>query len=242
MLVFSIGKRYRGKTTAAYSLIRKLPARFIYDPRHDFMLKGSAVTPATILRSEDFDRVILGPPGESHDLTIRPENDPNTELQAVCGFLKRYAANRCRFGLVLDEARFYKQELRRVGANFDWLVRHGSANLVIVLTAHRIIDIPPDLRAIGDLWCVFQTTHQSDLDVFEEQFGDRKLIDKIRALKTREFMSWDDGQGIARWHLDPTKWNVEGLSTQSLDTNALPELPASDRLAGDLLDYTTEDL
>jgi hypothetical protein len=219
MLILSIGKRYRGKTTAGYHFIRKMPARFVFDPRHDFNLDGATVTHDP--KPLHFEGAFLDGP---HDVTIRPLENANEELARLCTVLQRYSAAHCRFGLLLDECRFFKEELKKVNSDFDKLVRYGSQSLVIVLTAHRVTDIPPDVRAIADLWCVFHTTHQADLKTYEEHFGDPRLVEQIRALKKREFLSWDDGEQRARFHRNAETWAVKGLHTQASDVS-VPNLP-----------------
>lgn len=234
MLCFSIGKRYRGKTTEAYHLMRSVPARIIFDPRHDFDLTGARVAAGSEASRAELDALFAG---EYHDLVVRPRHGMDEQVQSLCKGLQTYADARFQFGLLLDEARLYRRTLAEPNSPFDDLIRHGSKNLIVVLTTHAVVDIHPDLRRIGDLWCIFQTTHQADLKTIYERIGDDAIIEQIRTLKSREFISWDDGEGTARVHKDPSAWAVPGLKTQSLDVGEpLHVLPSAERRARHLFD------
>ena len=234
MLCFSIGKRYRGKTTAAYHLMRRVPSRVVFDPRHDFDLTGAHIAAGSEATRAELDALFAG---EYHDLVVRPRHGMDEQVQSLCKGLQAYADARFQFGLLLDEARLYRRTLAEPNSPFDDLIRHGSKNLIVVLTTHAVVDIHPDLRRIGDLWCIFQTTHQADLKTIYERIGDDAIIEQIRTLKSREFISWDDGEGTARVHKDPATWAVPGLRTQSLDVGEpLHVLPSAEKTRRSLFD------
>jgi hypothetical protein len=192
----AIGRRGQGKSTLGYSMALQVAGarRSIYDPRG--MFKTSTAVP--FLADEDQSNL---------ETVVFPEFAAE-DFSAFCSTLKSWIEDedgRVRRVILIDEIRFVDLD----DVTFDWLVRcsHRS-NIQIILTAHRPTDVPPDIRAILDCWCVFHTTHKEDLDRLQAHAGDEFRRD-VQTLGPFQFLAWDDSRAKVIPYRDPSAWYVD---------------------------------
>lgn len=120
--------------------------------------------------------------------------------------------------LLLDEARF----LDLADENLDWVCRCARRDIIdIVITAHRPKDVPVDLRAIADYWCLFPMTQEHDLQVIEERCGTktRRIVERLAA---RQYALWDDGKAVVHFSSNPERWYVP---MTTIEQQTRPDVP-----------------
>jgi hypothetical protein len=202
MIYINLGRREQGKTTLALYLAQRSEAalQVIFDPRGLFPTDKRATTAGVI--DEQF--------GEAEKqlrsrIVVTPEYDLQVRFEQTCREVKTWVQNiMSNVALIIDEARMLDLQ----DGAFDWLARCASrSQLTIILTAHRPKDIPVDVRAIADVWCVFPTTQAHDFEVFEDQFNE-PACNAIRRLKDRQFLAWDDTSASYKTYSDPALWYV----------------------------------
>jgi hypothetical protein len=205
VIYLALGRRETGKTTLAYFLVRKCKSRVVFDPR------GLIPAPAGRARSLDdisdaFDK-LAGDSGA--DVVITPDGDVQACFERMSAEIRSWLhddddAPRPALGVLVDELRFVDTK----APAFDWLLRCATrASLSIVLTAHRPADVPPDIRAIADVWLIFKTTQEHDLKVLSERC-DPSVAAIGQRLIDRQFVAWDDTRGKATTYTKPIAWYV----------------------------------
>lgn len=198
-MIYAIaGRRENGKTTLAEHIARQLGLRSYWDPRREF---HSVPAVEFLLPQQDQQNPIV---------IVQPDVDPREEFVDFCETLRGWIRAEQDAGLVVQRS-IVIDEVRDADLTchpFSWLsrcVRRDQVN--IILTAHRPTNIPPDVRAIVDVWCFFQTTLDHDLDVVEEK-GGPGLAELVKKLEPREFVWWDDARAIATPCKNPRAWFV----------------------------------
>ena len=194
MLGIIAGRREQGKTTLAYNLACRFGRRAIYDPRGEF-----ATSPA-----HDF---LLPEDADKPEVIVQPELDAAIEFSPFCDVVKLWltdVAPDTRRAIIVDEARFVD-----FGAlSFDYIIRCVRRDhALVIITAHRPSDVPVDVRAIADFWCVFQTTQEHDQKVLTERCGS-EFAEKVKRLGAFQFLHWDDARGVMTEYRDPRSWYV----------------------------------
>jgi hypothetical protein len=201
-----IGRRYLGKTTLARYFAEANPPRLIVDPR--------AQWPAPIIDPEDENAVgvmdtvdqelVYDELSAGQDVLVQP-----TDLEFAVAQLAQPARDFIttrkdrKLTIVFDEASLYKEQLR---TSWSWMMRCSPMDrTTIILTTHRPADVPTDIRALVDMWCLFRTTQEHDLEVIEERTNP-EVRDRVQTLKPYEFISWNDGRAEMRHHKDPASW------------------------------------
>jgi hypothetical protein len=207
MIYLVIGKRLQGKTTLAVYLARKNPRRFIFDPRGmiEPARDGFVVSGQSTLIMQGVDQVIEGDEG-MREIVVRPTLDVQSAFNAMVNELYQWlkAEPSARFVLLIDEIRFIK-DLQT--PQFEWLLRCSQPDRVhVIMTCHRPIDIPTDVRAIADNWLVFRMTQEHDLKTLSERSQQAARI--ARHLREREFVHWDDAAGEHHLHRRADRWFV----------------------------------
>lgn len=196
MIYIIIGRRGTGKTTLGYTLACGKGRRSIYDPRREFSTSPSY----DFLLPDDADRP---------EMIVTPEHSAAGEFPAFCSVIKEWIDDDPEIArsVLVDETRFVKRVLLET-PSFDYILRCSDRQKVnVIFTAHRPSDLPVDVRAIADTWCVFQSTQEHDLEVLRERCGD-DFAAKVQTLGEHQFMSWDDSRAVATAYLDPRVWYV----------------------------------
>jgi len=206
MIYAAIGRRLRGKTTWIYFHASKLPQRVVFDPRrqirHRSKLSLFASTSEEI--ESGMDRLFTNP--KLDELVIVPADDPQPVFETLCDEVRHWIEldDRRPLAVVIDEARFVKTEVPAC----QWILRCSPHDtLHIFFSAHRPSDLSTDARAIIDRMILFHTTQEHDLKVIGDRCGS-DVVDKVRTLDQFAFVEWDDGQGKAFVHDDPSKWFI----------------------------------
>jgi hypothetical protein len=192
-----IGRRELGKTTLARYLGHAREPRIILDPR--------AQWPA----GEDVqDRVdedeTIGLLEENRDVLVQPDDLP-AAVRALA-YPARYYIGRSptqTLTVIFDEAGLYPLELK---TSWGWMMRCSPRErTTIILTAHRPADISTDVRALADVWCIFRTVQEHDLDAIEDRCG-AEVRAIVQTLKPYEFVSWNDAKAEYQVHKNPKAW------------------------------------
>lgn len=231
MIYLCLGRREQGKTTLALYLTRSQRARVVFDPRGLVPVPpgGIRVTDTPHVRAA-FDELWIATDGRTAEIIVTPEGRVQPMFERVSVEVKRWIREPGAppIAFVVDELRFVDPNTEA----FDWLCRCATrAQVTIVATAHRPTDVPTDLRAIADVWCLFQTTQEHDLDLIETRCS-LAVRNAVAKLKPREFVVWDDTRGVMDRHTDPTLWYVPlGQPSKAEPANPLP-MPTVDK--GDL--------
>ena len=227
MIYLCIGRRQLGKTTLAYSMARKCPARIIFDPRGLVASDGLRVQ-----QTKDLDLAIDAlAERRIEEIVITPDTNVQQMFNATAIHVKSWSqefehADRKQRALMflIDEARFVDLH---DSPGFEYIARAVPPDLVhIVLTAHRPIDIPTDVRAISDHWLMFRCTQEHDLKCIADRAGERVRAE-VQALNPHEFIDWDDATATWKAYKDPSRWYVPLKSQAKLGAD--PEfLPANE--------------
>lgn len=205
MIYLNLGRREMGKTTLALYLVSRLNCpSVVFDPRGLFVV-GDRTKLATNDAAVDigFEQLYAR---EIDRLVVTPDGDTTQLFDYTMAHCKDWTRDNRPLGIIVDELRFI--DLKECGPSFDWLLRCGDrGQTVIVLTAHRPKDVPPDIQAISDVWCLFQCTQVHDLKVIAERC-DPAVAELVSKLGPREFIAWDDTRGKYSLHARPGEWFV----------------------------------
>lgn len=199
MIYLVLGRRYQGKSTLALHVAQHTPdtAQVLIDPRAQFALPDVPIVERATIEELSRPRVIVR--------LDRVETEFIALMRGYRAIVER--APRRRRALVLDEARFIDLD----NPDLDWLCRCVDPRaLTIIITAHRPVDIPVDLRAIADYWCLFQMTQEHDLKVIEERCGP-VARSRVCRLPPRHYVVWDDGRATLGHCSKPESWYVPML-------------------------------
>lgn len=199
MIYLNLGRREVGKTTLAYYLISKSPRRVIFDPRGLF--------PATV-RAMDSEQVFnqfeLVRQGRATEIVITPDSDLQGCFDQACSCIKEYLQEgKDGIAFLIDELRFVPDT---DGPALNWILRCATRDSVaVVFTCHRPVDVSVDIRAISDVWCVFQMTQENDLRVVAERCSP-SMAQQVSKLPPRHFLAWNDAIGRMTAHTHPDRW------------------------------------
>jgi hypothetical protein len=202
MLDLVIGRRELGKTTFAVNLSRHYSTRVIFDPRH--MISTSRC----IFTEEDMSELYVALDTEP-EIIIRPKFDKQLAFEEMClqiyGWLQDNPGE--PFCLLIDECRFLPEPEKN--QHFDFIVRClPSAQVMVILTCHGVIDVSTDLRRIADHWILFHLTMESDLGRVRERCGDT-VADEVQKLEPFQYIVWNDQKGEWRKVTEKQKWFVK---------------------------------
>ena len=229
MIYLCLGRREQGKTTLALYLTRTHRARVLFDPR------GLIPAPVRVTRLSEiqpaFDNLWTDVKEGPQTIVLTPDGRVQPFFERTAEEVKRWVRepHAPSIAFLVDELRFVDPNTEA----FDWLCRCATrAQVTIVATAHRPTDVPTDLRAITDVWCLFQATQEHDLQVIETRCSAATRAD-VQRLKPREFIVWDDTRGVRTAYLDPRVWYSPLLHTSApvIDESLPPANPIdSDKL------------
>jgi hypothetical protein len=225
MIYLVIGRRLQGKTTLGYFITRNSPKRIIVDPRGLIRPRGAVV----VSRTTDV-KLAIGqlsekdiPNGTVVVTPKRIEQGFNAVCRDAAAWIERDP--RARFALLLDEFRFVKP-FAAASPDFEWLLRCSDPERVhIILTCHRPIDIPVDVRSIADHWLMFRMTQPHDVRVVEERSVRASI--RVQRLEPRVYVHWADSEDESdenpSTYASPDRWYVP---LRSADTTELEPAPA----------------
>lgn len=206
MIYVITGRRELGKTTLARYLASKRTPQLIIDPRAQWKLSdGDRVTD---------DAALAGDAIDANEAIVVQPRDLQSTVDDLGAVVQDFVSDRDRrLAVVFDEARLYKLHA------WDWVFRCCSRdNVVLILTAHRPQDIPTDIRAILDVWCIFRTTQQHDLQSIAERTSDA-CARVVASLPPRHFVSWDDAtiddERVMTVHRHPELWREPAGETSA---------------------------
>jgi hypothetical protein len=218
MIYVVIGRRELGKTTYGYFLTSQAPKRIVFDPRGMFATEHNSPARFTIRSPERIASWQRGHPlrveqADGTDLNIDPVEitiTPDGQLERAFSLTTRKAEamvkNGERFALLLDEFRFIDKATQKGDESLNWILRCAERGKVdVIMTAHRPVDIHPDIRAIADHYILFRMTQASDLNFLDEQCGS-ECAKAVGALAGRECIHWDDTVSSMTVQKDPGKW------------------------------------
>jgi len=202
MIYFNLGRRRVGKTTLArYMAVAKRP-QLVIDPRAQWEPAPGAVIFSDCVSAKDTEE-ILDTLDAGQDAIVQPEHlEESVGRLAVVSrtYLMDEEFPGRTLSIIGDECGLY--HLRE----WSWMMRCSPYDRVsIILTAHRPRDIDPTVRALGDVWNIFRTTQEHDLDVIESRCGDAVRA-QVGTLGNYEFVSWNDAIGEMTIHKNPAAW------------------------------------
>lgn len=206
----------RGKTTWVYYHASKLPQRVIFDPRRQIRhhSEKSIVVATSDQIEAAMDRMFVD--RNLEEVVIVPADDPQPVFETLCGEVRHWIEldDRRPLAVVIDEARFIKTEVPAC----QWILRCSPHDTIhIFFSAHRPSDLSTDARAIIDRMILFHTTQEHDLKTITDRCGS-DVAEKVRNLDQFAFVEWDDGQGKAFVHDDPSKWYIPLRDEQRANT------------------------
>lgn len=208
MIYLLLGRRELGKTTLAIYMARKAPYQVIFDPRGLVpVTTGARVTTSGELATAALAmRDTVAP---LREVIITPREDVQAMFDQASGIVKTWTEEFPNTDhalvFVVDEARFV--DVRKSQA-FGWVTRASPRDLFhVIVTAHRPIDLPTDLRAIADHWYLFRCVQEHDLDAIEERCGTRAM-GVVSRLAAHEYLHWDDAMGTYTINRDPKSWHL----------------------------------
>jgi hypothetical protein len=210
MIYVIIGRRELGKSTLARYLGHARTPRLTIDPRAQWPIASYAGDPGeaddhapAVVDAVDAEQV-LEDLGAGQDVIVQPD-DLDRSIQALAWPARAYimgSAGR-QLTITFDEAGLYKDALRQ---HWSWMMRCSPRDrTTILLTAHRPADIATDIRALADIWCIFRTTQEHDLDAIEDRCGP-EVRALVQTLKPYEFVSWNDALAKMDHHKNPRAW------------------------------------
>lgn len=222
-----IGVRELGKSWLARYLADCARVRTIFDTtpnRHTFpndrSFQSIAITPAgaraavQMLGSEDAERTDGGIITEALIQPGAGEIDACFEstCEGVRYWLDHYAAETRRPGMafVIDECAEVMPG-RTLPAAMDYLARSADrSKLQMIFTTHNPQDIPPKLRSIIDVWCIFATVDPNSVDYLADRFSP-DVAERARVLAPRTFLAFYERkrahpEGPIKEFLDPAEW------------------------------------
>lgn len=238
MIYLNLGRREVGKTTLAAYLISKSPTRIVFDPRGLYPAERRATDSADI--ANWFLAAMQSDAPIGAELVITPDDDVQGCFDLVCAYVKTWLkSGRSDIAFLIDEVRFIHD---MNGPDLNWILRCATrASVTVVFTAHRPSDVAPDIRAISDMWCVFQMTQEHDLKVLAERCSPA-VSNLVSKLKPRFFVAWNDANGTMKSYVHPELWYVPLRAAQPVKPDvraALDELPGDDLPNGNRhLDFT----
>lgn len=201
MIYVVIGRRELGKTTLARYLGHARTPRIILDPRAQWQPNGE-----TIFESRDhvnYEDTITDLEN-GLDVLIQPDDLPSS-VRSMAAPSREYISHgqERTLTIIFDEAGLYRDELR---SSWGWMIRCSPRErTTIVLTAHRPADISTDIRSLADVWCIFRTVQEHDLEAIEDRCGP-EVRAIVQTLKPYEFVSWNDAKAEYQVHKNPKAW------------------------------------
>lgn len=198
MIYVIVGRRELGKTTLARYIGHAREPRIVMDPRAQWPA-GEDGAPDRVDEDDVLDRLF-----RNDDVLIQPDDLPSA-VRALAYPARHYIGQGSArtLTIIFDEAGLYPQELK---TSWGWMMRCSPRDrTTIILTAHRPADIPTDIRALADVWCIFRTTQEHDLDAIEDRCG-AEVRGVVQTLKPYEFVSWNDAKGEYQVHKNPKAW------------------------------------
>lgn len=200
MITLVIGRRTRGKSTLAYGIALQRNTRVIFDPRRQFH-----TTDDIIPSSENLYELLE----TRSEIIVQPSGNLKESFEATCYEIFDFTDDNpfSGFAFLVDEARFLDTPNQDY-PYFEKILRFSKPQTIdIILTCHRPVDISVDIRAIADYWCIFQTTQEHDLDIIYARCG-KACADTVQALRDKEFVFWNDGEGNFVVKRDAASWFV----------------------------------
>jgi hypothetical protein len=203
MIVLCVGRRHQGKTTLGYSIARRCDSRVILDVRHAI----PSADPVGDLPDDEarLYRQIEAP--EWPEIVVRPgehfERTNEYLARSMTGLMRDPDG---RIAILLDEA-----GLIDFGPWDPFFRTAHPERVILIVTAHRLQDIPPKVRALADWFCLFRTTEPNDIKLVRDQCGER-VAAIVPTLAPRVFVQYDagatsDDRQIVTY-ADPSAWFV----------------------------------
>lgn len=234
MIYLVIGRRERGKTTLAYHMASKVPARLIFDPRRMIMRPSPRArnVPTSTTLTHAVDDVL---DGSLDEMVYGPTEDRiENAFARFARECKRWVleAPDSPVAIVIDEASFADLTL----PTWHWVMRCSRREHThIFLTAHRPVEpeIPVSVRSIADHWLLFACRQEHDLKVIEKRCSPA-VAQTVQTLQSREFVHWDDERAIAKTQKQSGAWYValrpaptrEIVAAPTYDGDAVEERPS----------------
>lgn len=236
MIYLVIGRRLQGKTTLGFFIARNSPKRIILDPRGLIRPRGAVV----VSRTQDI-KFAIGqlatelPAGTVVVTPKRLEQGFAAVVRECAAWLER--DRRARFALLLDEFRFVKT-FSQQSADFEWLLRCSDPDRVhVIITCHRPIDVPVDVRSIADHWLMFRMTQPHDVRVVDERSTRAAL--RVQRLDPRVYVHWADSEDESdqnpstyanseRWYVPLRSADTDEIEPEPVDLDAFDAAPLND--------------
>lgn len=207
MLIVDTGRMGTGKTTLAMNIAERVDRRVIIDPKRRIRRFGAMVASTAkgfhsampALADGDVDEVVYSP----------TEANLKSAFAAFASELRAWSLDHpdLELAAVIDEASFFGDF--STNDDFMYAVKCSDHDRFhIILTCHRPVEIPTDVRAIMNRWCLFRTTLKNDLDIVRAQCAP-EVFDQVQQLEGREFIEWNDDDGTYDIHRHAFIWHTD---------------------------------
>lgn len=199
MVTAILGRRRQGKSTLAYSLaLAHEQTILVFDPNSQFN---------ALARVEDVEAFFAS--GERAGRIV-PDAEPETAWEALANELDGGAWRWGEYTLIVDECSVLMSP-SWIDPLLERYIRTAPADVHLILTTHRAVDVHPLIRALASDWLIFQTHLVRDLKNMEDHFG-ADVAAKARALRPYHAIHyWLDSGGVPRAEVwsNPAEWYVE---------------------------------
>lgn len=205
MLLVVLGRKEMGKTTLGYSMVEKAPRRAIFDPRQRIRRGGVTVRKRghledafAMLHEQDAIEILHSP----------IEDDTAAEFNRFAKHVKAWIeahGESADLAVMVDEIAIAEIDKSKT---FEWCIKCCESDRVhFVLTGHRPVDVPANIRALVNHWFFFQVTESRDLNVVDE-VANRQVSDAVQQLPPRHFIQWDANNRKAILFPNPASWYI----------------------------------
>lgn len=207
MLIANCGRRGTGKTTLGAYMIDRRPRRAAIETRPLIRRPGAVVIRSAARLGELFDALAEG---DIDELVFSPtDTDHAKAFDVFVAQLRRWCLEypALELGVLIDESRMYGEIDR--SKTFMWLMKSCDPALIdLVLTSHRPANLPTEVRALLNRWCLFRTTQEHDLKAIAEHCT-ADVVDLVKELPGREYVAWNDDDGTYEVNRAPCIWQTD---------------------------------
>lgn len=199
MLAAILGRRRQGKSTLAYSLaLAHEQTIIVFDPNSQFN---------ALDRIEDIEQFFTSGARAGR---IVPDAEPGAAWEALANELDGGVWRWGEYTLILDECSVLMSPAW-IDPLLERYIRTAPADVQLILTTHRAVDVNPLIRALASDWFIFQTHLERDLKNMADHFGP-EIAARARGLRPYHAIHyWLDAGGVPRFEVwdDPRDWYVE---------------------------------
>lgn len=191
--VLILGRRRQGKSTLALALAASKGSVVIYDPNGVFSRYATTSAPDRILTELE--------KGRERVIVFRPRFEfKEDDFEALCLVLWPLDSDKPRFqdySIIVDEASCI-QTPSRIHPQLERLLRLAPRDVLIIQTAHRLVDTHRLSRALATDVFLFHNGSGKDLELIATEFESEDLRNAVAGLGEYEVAHYTILQGGKR--------------------------------------------